>query len=357
MTIKVLIVDDSALIRSVMTEIINAQPDMEVVGQAPDPLIARDLIKRTNPDVLTLDVEMPRMDGLDFLEKLMRLRPMPVLMVSSLTERGSEITMRALELGAVDFVTKPKLSIKSGMLEYADMIADKIRAASRARIGPRAVQAKIDASESTGLPLLRNPLTSSEKLIIIGASTGGTEAIREFLIQMPTDCPGILITQHMPEGFTRSFAKRLDGLCKIAVCEAEGGERVLPGHAYIAPGHSHLLLARSGANYVTQLDTGAPVNRHRPSVDVLFESAAKAAGKNAVGVILTGMGKDGAVGMLAMKQAGSYNVAQDEATCVVFGMPREAIAHGGVDDIGALRSLPGMVLGHLAAHGNRALRV
>lgn len=357
MTIKVLIVDDSALIRSVMTEIINSQPDMEVVGQAPDPLVARDLIKQTNPDVLTLDVEMPRMDGLDFLEKLMRLRPMPVVMVSSLTERGSEITMRALELGAVDFVTKPKLSIHSGMLEYADRIAEKIRAASRAKIRPRTVPPAGAAGESIMLPSLRNPLTSSEKLIIIGASTGGTEAIREFLMQMPPDCPGILIAQHMPEGFTRSFAKRLDGLCRIAVCESEGGERVLPGHAYIAPGHSHLVLERSGANYVTRLDTGAPVNRHRPSVDVLFHSSAQAAGKNAVGVILTGMGKDGALGMLAMKNAGAYTVAQDEASCVVFGMPREAIAAGGVHDIGTLRSLPGLVLGHLAAHGNRALRV
>ncbi len=357
MTIKVLIVDDSALIRSVMTEIINSQPDMKVVGQAPDPLVARDLIKQTNPDVLTLDVEMPRMDGLDFLDKLMRLRPMPVLMVSSLTERGSEITLRALELGAVDFVTKPKISIQSGMLEYTHLITDKIRAAAKAKIRPRTAPAGGQTGEGGVLPSIRNPLTSSEKLIIIGASTGGTEAIREFLMQMPTDCPGILITQHMPEGFTRSFAKRLDGLCKIAVCESEGGERILPGHAYIAPGHSHLMLERSGANYVTRLDTGEPVNRHRPSVDVLFHSSAQAAGKNAVGVILTGMGKDGAVGMLAMKNAGSYTVAQDEASCVVFGMPREAIAIGAVQDVGALLALPGMVLGHLAVHGNRSLRV
>lgn len=358
MKIKVLIVDDSALIRSVMNEIISKQPDMEVVGVAPDPIVARDLIKRTNPDVLTLDVEMPRMDGLDFLEKLMRLRPMPVVMVSSLTERGSEITLRALELGAVDFVTKPKLSIQSGMMEYAELITDKIRAAAKARVRARTV-APADANKgpSEGLPMIRNPLTSSEKLIIIGASTGGTEAIKEFLIQMPSDCPGILITQHMPEGFTRSFAKRLDGLCKITVKEAEGGERVLPGHAFIAPGHSHLQLARSGANYVTQLDQGPPVNRHRPSVDVLFESAARCAGKNAVGVILTGMGKDGAAGMLTMKNAGAYNFAQDEASCVVFGMPREAIAIGAAHEVGALHALPGMVLGYLAANSSRALRV
>jgi two-component system chemotaxis response regulator CheB len=354
--IKVVIVDDSALIRSVMTEIVNSQPDMEVVGVAPDPLVARDLIKRTNPDVLTLDVEMPKMDGLDFLEKLMRLRPMPVLMVSSLTERGSEITMRALELGAVDFVTKPKISIQSGMREYTELIADKIRGASRARIKPRTLQAPT-AGGAGPLPQLRNPLTSSEKLIIIGASTGGTEAIREFLMQMPSDCPGILIAQHMPEGFTSSFARRLDSLCKISVVESAGNERVLPGHAYIAPGHSHLLLTRSGANYMTKIEQSEPVNRHRPSVDVLFRSAAQAAGKNAVGVILTGMGKDGAQGMLEMKNAGAYNFAQDEASCVVFGMPREAIAIGAAHEVAALSALPGLVLGHLATHGGRALRV
>ena len=359
MKIKVLIVDDSALIRSVMKEIINSQADMEVVGVAPDPIVARDLIKQTNPDVLTLDVEMPRMDGLDFLEKLMRLRPMPVLMVSSLTERGSEITLRALELGAVDFVTKPKMSIENGMLEYTEIITDKIRAASKARITPRQIPVAGAPGAVAGgvLPALRNPLLSSEKLIIIGASTGGTEAIKEFLMQMPSDCPGILIAQHMPEGFTRSFAKRLDGLCKISVSESEGGERLLPGHAYIAPGHSHLLLVRSGANYMTQLDSGPPVNRHRPSVDVLFNSSAQAAGKNAVGVILTGMGKDGAQGMLAMKNAGAHTFAQDEASCVVFGMPREAIAIGAAQEVGALQALPGMVLGYLAAHGSRSLRV
>ena len=355
MKIKVLIVDDSALIRSVMSEIISQQSDMEVVGVAPDPLVARELIKQTNPDVLTLDVEMPKMDGLDFLEKLMRLRPMPVVMVSSLTERGSEITMRALELGAVDFVTKPKISIQSGMREYAELISEKIRAASKARIQPRTLAAA--GKSAAPLPALRNPLTSSEKLIIIGASTGGTEAIREFLMQMPSDCPGILIAQHMPEGFTTSFARRLNSLCKIAVLEAAGDERVLPGHAYIAPGHSHLLLARSGANYVTRIEQSEPVNRHRPSVDVLFQSAAVAAGKNAVGVILTGMGKDGAAGMLDMKSAGAYNFAQDEASCIVFGMPREAIALGGVHEVGALSALPGMVLGYLAKQGGRALRV
>ena len=237
MKIKVLIVDDSALIRGVMSEIISSQPDMEVVGVAPDPLVAREMIKQTNPDVLTLDVEMPKMDGLDFLEKLMRLRPMPVLMVSSLTERGSEITMRALELGAVDFVTKPKISIQSGMREYTELIADKIRAAAKARVKARTLAPRQGGRRAAADP---QSAASSEKLIIIGASTGGTEAIREFLMQMPSDCPGILIAQHMPEGFTTSFARRLDALCQISVREAAGDERVLPGHAYIAPGHSHL---------------------------------------------------------------------------------------------------------------------
>lgn len=354
MKTKVLIVDDSALIRSVMSEIVNSQADMEVVATAPDPLVARELIKKHNPDVLTLDVEMPKMDGLDFLEKLMRLRPMPVLMVSSLTERGSEITMRALELGAVDFVTKPKISIQTGMREYTELITDKIRAAARARVKARSVH---QSAPATALQALRSPLISSEKLIIIGASTGGTEAIREFLMQMPSDCPGILIAQHMPEGFTSSFARRLDSLCRISVTEAAGNERILPGHAYIAPGHSHLLLTRSGANYMTKIEQTDPVNRHRPSVDVLFRSAALAAGKNAVGVILTGMGKDGAAGMLEMKNAGAHNFAQDEASCVVFGMPREAIAIGAAHEVAPLQALPGLVLGHLAAQGGRALRV
>ncbi|MBP0638202.1 chemotaxis response regulator protein-glutamate methylesterase [Cupriavidus sp. AcVe19-6a] len=352
--IKVLCVDDSALIRSLMTEIINSQPDMEVVGTAPDPLVARDLIKRLNPDVLTLDVEMPRMDGLDFLERLMRLRPMPVLMVSSLTERGSEITMRALELGAVDFVTKPKLGIRDGLLEYTDTIADKLRAAARARVRAAAQPAP---GASAPAPILRSPLLSTEKLIILGASTGGTEAIKEFLMPLPPDSPAVMIVQHMPAGFTRSFAQRLDGLCRITVKEAEHGERVLPGHAYIAPGDSHLRLARSGANYVAHLSQEAPVNRHRPSVDVLFDSAAEHGGKNVIGVILTGMGKDGARGMLRMREAGAYNLAQDEHTCIVFGMPKEAIATGGVHEIVPLPAMTQRVMARLATYGTRAQRV
>ncbi|MDP1596451.1 MAG: chemotaxis response regulator protein-glutamate methylesterase [Methylotenera sp.] len=356
MKIKVLVIDDSALIRSLLTEIINSQSDMVVVGAAPDPLVAREMIKHLNPDVLTLDVEMPKMDGLDFLEKLMRLRPMPVVMVSTLTERGSEITMRALELGAIDFVTKPKMSITEGMREYTDIITDKIRIASQARIA--SLSRPSTAQAATSAPVqLRNPLISSEKLLIIGASTGGTEAIKAFLLQMPSDCPGILITQHMPAGFTKSFANRLNSLCQISVQEAQGGERILPGHAYIAPGDQHLLLARSGANYVTQLSDAAPVSRHKPSVDVLFESAATFAGKNAIGVILTGMGKDGAAGMALMKQAGAYNFAQNEASCVVYGMPKEAVAHGGVDEIAHLNDLPKLVLNYLMANTARAMRV
>ncbi|QYD69197.1 chemotaxis response regulator protein-glutamate methylesterase [Paraburkholderia edwinii] len=362
--IKVLCVDDSALIRSLMTEIINGQPDMEVVATAPDPLVARELIKQHNPDVLTLDVEMPRMDGLDFLEKLMRLRPMPVVMVSSLTERGSEITLRALELGAVDFVTKPRVGIRDGMLEYSEKLADKVRAAARARVRqaapaahPAAGGAHPAAAAAAHAPLFNNPLVSTEKLIIVGASTGGTEAIREVLVPLPPDAPAVLIAQHMPPGFTKSFAQRLNGLCRITVKEAEHGERVLPGHAYIAPGHAHLLLARSGANYIAHLSDEPPVNRHRPSVDVLFRSAAQHAGKNAIGVILTGMGRDGAAGLLDMRRAGAYTLAQDEASCIVFGMPREAIAMGAADDISPLADMSRRVMARLNAMGERVQRV
>ncbi|MBT2300471.1 chemotaxis response regulator protein-glutamate methylesterase [Variovorax paradoxus] len=356
--IKVLCVDDSALIRSVMTEIINSQSDMSVVGTAADPLVARDLIKQTNPDVLTLDVEMPRMDGLEFLEKLMRLRPMPVVMVSSLTERGSEIALRALELGAIDFVTKPRLGVRDGLLNYTELIAGKIRIAASARLLPsRHASTQRPAADHAQEPLLRSPLLSTEKLIIIGASTGGTEAIREVLQPLPPDAPAVLIAQHMPPGFTRSFAQRLDGLCRIHVKEAEHGERVLPGYAYIAPGGYHLSLARSGANYVAHLDQEPPVNRHRPSIDVLFDSVAKHAGKNAIGMILTGMGKDGAEGLLRMKRAGAHTLAQDEASCVVYGMPREAVALGAVDEVSPLNEISRRVLAHLRTFGERANRV
>lgn len=355
--IRVLVIDDSALIRKLLTEIINSQSDMEVIGSAPDPLVAREMIRALNPDVLTLDVEMPRMDGLDFLEKLMRLRPTPVVMVSTLTEKGSDITFRALELGAVDFVSKPKIDISHGLKEYGAEIANKIRIAKSARLKrlPASPVGK-SASADAILPAMSNRVASTEKLIIVGASTGGTEAIKDFLVRMPPDAPGILITQHMPEGFTKSFANRLNNLCKISVVESRGGERVLPGHAFIAPGHSHLLLKRSGANYMTELNQGEPVSRHRPSVDVLFRSAANCAGKNAIGVIMTGMGKDGAAGMLEMHKAGAYNFAQDEASCVVFGMPKEAIAAGGVDEVVSLRDMAKCVLSKISSmgsHGNR----
>ena len=347
--IKVLCVDDSALVRGLMTEIINSHPDMEVVATAPDPLVARDLIKQHNPDVLTLDVEMPRMDGLDFLERLMRLRPMPVIMVSSLTERGGEITLRALELGAIDFVTKPKLGIRDGLMEYSEAIAEKIRVAFRSKVRPPA-----GASAPAPAARPRGPLASSEKLVIIGASTGGTEAIKDVLVPMPPDSPAILITQHMPAGFTKSFAQRLDGMCSVTVREGVHGERVLPGHVYLAPGgETHMKLGRSGANYVIELLPTEPVNRHRPSVDVLFNSAAEAAGRNAIGVILTGMGKDGAAGLLAMHKAGAYTIAQDEASCVVFGMPREAIALGGASEVIALSRISDRLLERLEDRGHR----
>lgn len=354
-------IDDSALIRSVMKEIIDHEKDMVCVGAAPDPLVAREMIKALNPDVLTLDVEMPRMDGLDFLERLMRLRPMPVLMVSTLTERGSDITFRALALGAVDFISKPKMDIARGMEEYAGEITEKIRAASLAHVRKIASAPGLDIdkrySADAILPSVAGRFASTEKLIIIGASTGGTEAIKEVLTRLPADVPGILVTQHMPENFTKSFADRLNNLCKISVKEAEHNERILPGHAYIAPGHSHLLLKRSGANYMTELNQGPPVNRHRPSVDVLFRSAANVAGANALGIILTGMGKDGAQGLVEMKQAGSHTIAQDEESCIVFGMPKEAINQGGACEVLPLQSIARHTLDFFAIHGSKSNRV
>jgi len=357
--IKVLVIDDSALIRSVMKELIDREKDMECVGAAPDPLVAREMIKELNPDVLTLDVEMPKMDGIDFLERLMRLRPMPVLMVSTLTERGSDITFRALALGAVDFVSKPKMDIARGMEEYAIEITDKIRAAAQSHVRKTPTAAVIQEKFSADaiLPSVAGRFSTTEKLLIIGASTGGTEAIKEVLIRLPADMPGILVTQHMPENFTKSFAERLDSLCKISVKEAAHNERILPGHAYIAPGHSHLLLKRSGANYMTELNQGPPVNRHRPSVDVLFRSAANVAGANAMGIILTGMGKDGAQGLLEMKQAGAHTIAQDEASCVVFGMPKEAIAVGGACEVLPLQNIARRTLEYLALHNGKSNRV
>ena len=346
---RVLIVDDSALVRHLLKEVIGAEPDLEVVGVAPDPILAREMIRRLSPDVITLDVEMPHMDGIDFLERLMRLRPTPVIMVSSLSERGSDVTLRALELGAVDFVSKPKPGIGNDLKAYAEEITEKIRAAAGVRVSRASLETVPSRSADAAPSLTGSPMVAGiEKIIFIGASTGGTEAIKAVLSRMPADVPGILVTQHMPESFTKSFAQRLDGLCRISVKEAEHGERVLPGHAYIAPGHSHLLVRRSGASYVTELSQGPPVNRHRPSVDVLFRSAANVAGRNAIGVILTGMGKDGAAGMLEMKQAGAPTFAQDEATCVVYGMPREAVALGAADEVLPVQDIAGRLLARLA---------
>lgn len=356
--LKVLVIDDSALIRGVMKEIINREKDMECVGAAPDPLEAREMIKVLNPDLITLDVEMPKMDGMEFLEKLMRLRPMPVLMVSTLTERGAEVTLRSLELGAVDFVSKPKLDIVRGMEGAAAEITDKIREVAQARVRKTVISPEQEKySADAILPSVAGRYSSTEKLIIIGASTGGTEAIREILTKLPADAPGVLVTQHMPEHFTKSFAERLNTLCKITVKEAEHNERVLPGHAYIAPGNWHMLLRRSGANYVVNLDQGQLVNRHRPSVDVLFRSAANVAGANAIGVILTGMGKDGVQGLLEMKQAGSHTLAQDEQTCVIFGMPKEAIAAGAVTEVLPLQNIARRTMEKLASIGIKSSRI
>ena len=356
--IRVIVVDDSALVRSLLAEIINRQPDMECIGTANDPLVAREMIREKNPDVITLDIEMPKMDGIDFLGRIMRLRPMPVLMISTLTERGAEITMRALELGAVDFVSKPRVGVANGLSQLSTEIVDKIRiaasahvhrmvkpvAAAAAGVAPSAV-AKPAVSSATLLGKL-----STEKLIAIGASTGGTEAIKEVLIHMPADAPAIVITQHMPPGFTTSFAARLNSLCQITVKEAVHGERILPGHAYIAPGGKQFSISRSGANYVAVVDEQAPpVNRHKPSVEVLFKSVAQFAGRNATGVMLTGMGADGAAAMREMKDAGSYNYVQDEASCIVFGMPREAIAHGAADEVLPLTQIAPALLAKLRA--------
>ncbi len=362
---RVVVVDDSALVRSLLTEIINRQSDMECVGAASDPLVAREMIRNLNPDVITLDIEMPRMDGIDFLSRLMRLRPMPVVMVSTLTERGAEVTMKALELGAIDFVAKPKIGVADGLKRLAEEITDKVRIASKATL--RKLPPPSVTSVAAAGPVVKGPVTtapasplgrlSTEKIIFIGASTGGTEATREVLVNLPADCPAVMITQHMPPGFTKSYATRLDGLCRIRVAEARDGERVLPGHAYIAPGGHHLSVERSGANYVARVTDGDPVNRHKPSVEVLFRSAARVLGPNALGVMLTGMGADGARAMREMREAGAYNLVQDEATCVVFGMPREAIAAGAANEVLPLGQIATKLLEKLRASGGAMHRV
>lgn len=349
--IRVVVVDDSALVRSLLAEIINRQNDMECIGTANDPLVAREMIRELNPDVITLDVEMPRMDGIDFLGRIMRLRPMPVLMISTLTERGAEVTMRALELGAVDFVAKPRVGVANGLSQLGTEIVEKIRIAASAHVQRMTVRPTPTAGAAAAKPTTSSSALlgrlSTEKLIAIGASTGGTEAIKEVLMPMPADAPAIVITQHMPPGFTTSFAARLNSLCQITVKEASHGERILPGHAYIAPGGRQFSISRSGANYVTVVEDAPPVNRHKPSVEVLFKSVAQFAGRNAFGIMLTGMGADGAAAMRDMKDAGSYNYVQDEASCIVFGMPREAIAHGAADEVLPLSQIAPALLGKL----------
>ena len=347
--ITVVVVDDSALVRGLLAEIINRQSDMTCIGAAADPLVAREMIRNLNPDVITLDVEMPRMDGIDFLSRLMRLRPMPVVMVSTLTERGAEVTMKALELGAVDFVAKPKIGIADGLRQLGEDITDKIRTAAKATVRRLAAPAPAAPGAPGAAPAAPGPIgrLSTEKIVFIGASTGGTEATREVLVRLPADAPAVMITQHMPPGFTKSYAARLDSLCRIRVAEARDGERVLPGHAYIAPGGLHLSVERSGANYVARVRDGEPVNRHKPSVEVLFQSAARVVGPNAIGVMLTGMGADGARAMKELRDAGSYNYVQDEASCVVFGMPREAIAHGAAHEVLPVTQIAGKLIERL----------
>ncbi len=329
--IRVLVIDDSALMRKLLTELLNSDPGIEVVGSAMDAYVAREKIKQLDPDVLTLDVEMPKMDGVTFLSNLMRLRPMPVVMVSSLTTRGADLTLRAMSLGAVDFVAKPKLDLAHALEDYAQEITSKVKSAARVSVDRLAHQASVvSASPGAAMPGRAYPASvdyrTTDQVIAIGASTGGTEAIKEVLIRMPPDCPGIAITQHIPPMFSRSFAERMNQISPLNVCEATDGQQILPGHAYVAPGDQHLEVWRDGAKYRCKLLNTEPVNRHKPSVDVLFNSVAKHVGKNAFGVILTGMGKDGAKGLRCMRDAGARTIAQDEETSVVWGMPGSAVS-------------------------------
>ncbi|ACH38615.1 protein glutamate methylesterase CheB associated with MCPs of class 34H, response receiver domain-containing [Citrifermentans bemidjiense Bem] len=347
--IKVLIVDDSAVVRQTLSEILSSDPQIEVMSTAGDPFIAAERIRHEVPDVITLDVEMPRMDGITFLHKIMSQHPIPVVMCSSLTEMGSETALKALEYGAVEIIQKPRLGTKTFLEESRVRICDVVKAASQARVrkvsaAPHQVAPKLSADVIMEKPKSQAMMQTTEKVVVIGASTGGTEALRTFLESLPADSPGIVIVQHMPEGFTRAFSQRLDGLCRITVKEAENNDTVVRGRALIAAGNHHLLLKRSGARYYVEIKDGPLVSRHRPSVDVLFRSAARYAGKNAVGVIMTGMGDDGAHGMLEMKQAGAVNIAQDEASCIVFGMPNEAIKLGGVDLVRPLDAISREVL-------------
>ena len=334
--IKVMVVDDSAVVRKVMSAVLERDPDIRVIGTAPDPIFAIEKMRRDWPDVVTLDIEMPRMDGITFLGQLMAERPTPVVICSSLTTKNAETTLQALAAGAVSIITKPGLGVGDFLQDSSDDLVAAVKSAARANMGAvqRSAQLRLPVREPSAAPRLAMAQTT-ERLVAIGTSTGGTVALEHLLSALPRVSPGMVIVQHMPEVFTAAFAARLDGLCEITVQEAKNGQRVLPGLALIAPGGKHMQLARSGAQYIVEVKDGPPVNRHRPSVDVLFRSVAKYAGRNAMGVIMTGMGDDGARGLKEMHDAGAYTLAQDEASCVVYGMPKEAVKHGGVD-----RSLP-----------------
>jgi two-component system chemotaxis response regulator CheB len=351
--IRVLVVDDSAIVRQTLSDVLSTDPQIQVIATASDPFVAASKMRQEIPDVITLDVEMPRMDGLTFLQKIMSQHPLPVVICSSLTADRSETALKALEYGAVDIITKPRMGTKAFLEESKTLVCDAVKAAARARIMPLAPRKKIEPKRTADAVLARPKgkamIETTDKVVAIGASTGGTEALRIFLEAMPADAPGLVVVQHMPENFTAAFARRLDGLCQITVKEAADNDTVMPGRALIAPGNRHLLLKRSGARYYVQVKDGQLVSRHRPSVDVLFRSAARYAGSNAVGVIMTGMGDDGAQGMFEMKQAGASTIAQDEATCVVFGMPAEAIKRGAVDRIMPLEAISGAVLRLAAA--------
>lgn len=332
--IRVMIVDDSATVRQVLSGVLAAAPDIEVIATAPDPLFALDKMKKDWPDVVVLDVEMPRMDGITFLRKLMAEHPTPVVICSTLTEKGAETTMQAMSAGAVGIVAKPKIGLKQFFLDSGDDLVTQVRAAARARVRrvvgvapppPRLGVEAIPMAPATAMSV------TTDKVVAVGASTGGTQALEVLLTALPRVTPGIVIVQHMPEKFTAAFAERLNGLCALEVVEAKNGDRVIPGRALIAPGGRHMMLRRSGAQYQVEVVDGPPVNRHRPSVDVLFRSVARCAGKNALGIIMTGMGDDGARGMKEMRDAGASTLAQDEASCVVYGMPREAVKLGGVE--------------------------
>jgi two-component system chemotaxis response regulator CheB len=342
--VRVVIVDDSALARQLIRAMLGGDGSIEVVGSATDPTTAADIIRTKNPDVITLDVEMPNMDGLTFLEKIMRVKPTPVVMVSSLTERGADVTLQALELGAVDFVTKPRIDVARGFEDKREELIAKIKAAARARVrAPSA--APPAAKERRKAPLVYR---TTERIVAIGASTGGVEALREVICALPSDSPATLVVQHMPGGFTQRFAQRLNGLAQVAVGEAQDGQRALPGHVYIAPGEQHLRLIRSGAQYLCKIDDGPRVCGHRPSVDALFHSVAAEAGRNAIGVILTGMGADGARGLKAMREAGARTIGQNEASCVVYGMPKAAHALGATEVEAPIGRIAAMILDRCA---------